>query len=94
MGFPQVASSPRYPALLTAVAAVLGFPFYLGLIHLPLAQLFLYSGVASTAMATGQYMDTPTGTRGGPQLFLTEWGLWFAIILLLGGLSYVAALIF
>ena len=94
MGHPGTLSEKRYPALLTAVAAAVGFPFYLGLIHLPVAQLLVYSGVASTAMATGQYVDTSRHERGGARLFLSELGLWFALILLSGGLAYLAALIF
>ena len=94
MGFPQTAPEKRYPALLTAVAAVLGIPFYLGLIHLPLVQLFAYSGVASTAMATGQFVDAPREERGGIHAFLSELGLWFALIFLCGGLAYLAALVF
>jgi len=87
-------SEKRYPALVTALAAVLGIPFYMGLIHVPLAQMFVYSGVASTAMATGQFVDTPREERGGAQLFLGELGLWFAAIVLFGGMSYIIALIF
>lgn len=94
MKLPRSASDQRYPALLTALAAVFGFPFYLGLIHLPVSQLFLYSGVASSAMATGQYMDAPTDSRGGMQAFLGEWSLWFGLIILLGGFAYLIALIF
>jgi hypothetical protein len=94
MGHPETDSDKRYPALLTAAAAVVGIPFYLGLIHLPLAHLFVYSGVASTAMAAGQYADAPKEERGGAQLFVTELGLWFALIVVCGGLAYLAALIF
>lgn len=94
MGYPDTVSQNRYAALLTAAAAVLGIPFYLGLIHLPLTQLFAYAGVASTAMAAGQYLDTPNEERGGTQLLLSELGLWFGLIFVCGGLAYVAALIF
>ena len=94
MRHPVPTAEKRYPALLAAVAAVLGIPFYLGLIHTPIAQVFVYSGVASTAMAAGQYVDTPRGERGGAQTFLSELGLWFALIFLFGGLAYLIALIF
>lgn len=87
-------SQKRYPALLAALAAVFGIPFYMGLIHVPLAQMFVYSGVASTAMATGQYVDTPKNERGDAHLFLGELGLWLAAIVLFGGISYLIALIF
>jgi len=90
----ELGSGKRYPALLTALAAVLGIPFYLGLVHLSLAHMFVYSGVASTAMAAGQYVDTPREERGGAQLFVGELGLWFALILLVGGLSYLIAWLF
>jgi hypothetical protein len=94
MGYPETVSEKRYVALVTAAAAVLGIPFYFGLIHLPLAQLFIYSGVASTAMAAGQYVDGPKEERGGRQIFLSELGLWFALIFVCGGMAYLAALIF
>ena len=94
MGHPKSVSERRYPALFTAAAAALGIPFYLGLIHLPLAQLLVYSGVASTAMAAGQYVETPTDERGGTQSFLLELGLWLALIMLCGGLAYLVALVF
>lgn len=94
MRAPGADSEKRYPALLTAVAAVLGIPFYLGLVHVPIAQMFVYSGVASTAMAAGQLADTPKDERGGAQAFLSELGLWFALIFLFGGISYLVALIF
>ena len=94
MHAPGSESHKRYPALLAAAAAVLGIPFYLGFVHMPIAHMFVYSGVASTAMATGQFVDTPRNERGGLQAFLGELGLWFALIILLGGLSYLIALIF
>lgn len=94
MDAPELRSDKRYPALVTAVAAVLGIPFYLGLVHMPLAQVFAYSSVASAAMATGQFVDTPQDERGGAQLFLGELGLWFVAIVLFGGASYMIALIF
>jgi hypothetical protein len=88
------ATEKRYPALLTALAAVLALPFYMGLVHVPLAQMFVYSGVASTAMAAGQFVDTPREERGDAHVFVAELGLWFAAIVLFGGLSYLIALIF
>lgn len=94
MDYPESVSERRYPALFTAAAAALGIPFYLGLIHLPVAQLLVYSGIAGTAMAAGQYVDTPTDERGGTQSFLLELGLWFALIMICGGLAYLVALIF
>lgn len=84
----------RYPALFAAVAAALGLPFYLGLVHVPITQLALYSGVASTAMATGQFVDTPVDQRGGLPVFLYEVALWFGLVAVGGGLSYLVALIF
>lgn len=73
---------------------MLGIPFYLGLVHMPIAQMFVYSGVASTAMAAGQFVDTPKDERGGPRLFLSELGLWFVLIFLFGCLAYLVAFIF
>lgn len=94
MSAPGSESHQRYPALLAAAAAALGIPFYLGLVHMPLAQMFVYSGVASTAMATGQFVDTPKQERGGLAEYFSELGLWFALIILIGGISYLTALIF
>lgn len=94
MDAPKLRSDKRYPALVTAVAAVLGIPFYMGLVHLSLAHMFVYSGVASTAIAAGQYADTPKDERGGLQLFVGEMGLWFALIILVGGIAYFIAWLF
>lgn len=94
MRTPGVTSEKRYAALVAALAAVLGIPFYMGLVHVPLAQMFVYTGVASTAMATGQFVDTPKEERGDAHLFLGELGLWFAAIVLFGGISYLVALMF
>jgi hypothetical protein len=84
----------RYPALVTAAVAVIGLPFYLGLTHVSPIQLALYSGVASTAMAAGQYADSPTSERGSTELLLWEAGLWFTLICIGGGLAYLIALVF
>jgi hypothetical protein len=94
MGAHSFRSDKRYPALVAAVAAVLGIPFYMGLVHLSLSHMFVYSGIAGTAMAAGQYADTPKDERGGLQLFVGELGLWFALILFAGGVSYLVAWIF
>lgn len=84
----------RYTALFVAFAAVIGLPFYLGLVHMPLTQVFAYSGVASTAMAMGQFADSSKDRRGGIQAFLSELSLWFALVFLGGGIAYATALIF
>ena len=43
--------------LVTAIAAAIGIPFYLGFIHTAVPHLVLYSGVAGTAMATGEFAE-------------------------------------
>jgi hypothetical protein len=82
------------PELVTAVAAAIGIPFYLGFMHTPIPQLALYSGVAGAARATGEFVETPLMKRGGFRLFLADAGIWAASIGLVGGLAYVFALIF
>ena len=79
--------------LVTAAAAALGLPFYLGFVHAPVPQLALYSGVAGAAMATGEFVESPMLTRGGLRLFLTDVAVWAAVIGLFGGAAYLLALI-
>jgi hypothetical protein len=82
------------PELLTAVAATLGIPFYLGIIHTPAPQLVLYGGFASAAMATGEFVEYSDLARGGWRIFLADSLVWFGVIALLGGIAYLFALIF
>lgn len=80
--------------LLTAATAAVAIPFYLGLIHLPAPQLVVYSGVAGTAMATGEFVESTHLQRGGWRLFIADAAAWSAVIAFLGGLTYLLALIF
>lgn len=82
------------PELVTAIAAAIGIPFYLGFVHTPLPQLALYSGFAGAAMATGEFVETPLLKRGGLRLFMADAAIWAAVIGLIGGITYVFALIF
>ena len=80
--------------LITAVAAAVGLPFYLGFVHAPVPQLALYSGVAGAAMATGEFVETPLLKRGGFRLFMADSAIWAFVIGLIGGIAYLLALIF
>jgi hypothetical protein len=80
--------------LVTAIAAAIGIPFYLGFVHTPLPQLVLYTGVAGAAMATGDYVETPMLKNFGVRLFLTDAALWAAVIATIGAVAYLVALIF
>lgn len=80
--------------LVTAATAAIGIPFYLGLIHFGAPQLVLYSGVAGTAMATGEFVESSQLQRGGWRLFVADAAVWSVVIVLLGGLAYILALIF
>ena len=82
------------PELLTAIAATLAIPFYLGFVHTPAPQLMLYGGVASAAMATGEFVEHRELAQGGWKVFLADSAIWFAVIALLGGIAYLLALIF
>ena len=82
------------PELVTAVAAAIGIPFYLGFVHTSVPQLALYSGVAGAAMATGEFVETPLMKRGGIRLFVADTIIWAMVIGLIGGLAYLFALIF
>jgi hypothetical protein len=110
MGLSQAAASPGQPfdlgcfgmtlwqgskaELVTAIAATLGIPFYLGVIHLPAPQLVLYGGVASAAMATGEFAEYSHLARGGLPVFLMDASIWFGVIALFGGIAYLLALVF
>jgi hypothetical protein len=82
------------PELVTAVAAAIGLPFYLGFMHTPVPQLAIYSGLAGAAMATGEFVETPLMKRGGFRHFLADAAIWAGVIGLLGGGAYLLALIF
>jgi hypothetical protein len=80
--------------LVTAITAAVGIPFYLGFVHAGPPQLVLYSGVAGAAMATGEFVETPLLKRGGLRLFVADAAIWAATIGLIGGATYLLALIF
>lgn len=79
---------------MTAVAATLAIPFYLGFVHTPAPQLALYGGVASAAMATGEFMECRELAQGGLLTFIADSAIWFLVIALLGSTAYLVALIF
>jgi len=80
--------------LITATAAAIAFPFYLGFVHAPVPQLMIYSGVAGAAMASGEFAEQENLKRGGFRLFMADAAVWAAVIALLGGLAYLLALLF
>jgi hypothetical protein len=80
--------------LLTAMAAAIGLPFYLGFVHAAVAQLVLYSGVAGAAMATGEFAEQVHLQGGGFRLFIADAAVWAGVIALLGGAAYLCALLF
>jgi len=80
--------------LVTATAAAIGLPFYLGLVHTPVAQFFLYSGVAGTAMATGEYAMSPEYRDDGLRVFVADVAVWAVVVGALGAVSYLIALVF
>lgn len=82
------------PAVLAAFATVLIMPFYVGLVHWSAVQFVLYAVVASVAMATGEHMETPPMKGGRRALFLLGAALWFAAIIVAGGIAYLIAWLF
>jgi hypothetical protein len=80
--------------LVTAFAAAIGIPFYLGIMHTPVPQLALYSGVAGAAMATGELVEDPRFRRQGLRLFVADVVVWATVVGFTGGLAYLIALIF
>lgn len=86
--------SVSQPEAVAVFAAALAIPFYLGIIHLPVSQLLLYSGAASAAMTTGEFIEAPERRKGGARIFILDSALWFAMIASIGGAAYLIALIF
>lgn len=80
--------------LVTAIAAMVAIPFYLGVIHAGAPQFAVYSGVAGTAMATGEFAEHSSLQTWGFRLFLMDVALWCSGVALLGGAAYLIALIF
>ena len=82
------------PEAFAVFAAALAIPFYLGIVHSPVPQLLLYSGAASAAMTTGEFVETPERRRGGARIFILDMAVWFALIASVGSVVYLIALIF
>lgn len=80
--------------LLTAIAAAILIPFYMGFIHLGVPQLLLYSGGAGAAMAAGEWIESPAETRAGMKAFLYECLVWAVVVGVIGTAVYLFALIF
>ena len=83
-----------FAELLTAIAAAIVIPFYLGFVHLGIPQLLLYFGGAGTAMAAGEWIESPAETRAGITAFVYECLVWTTVVLIIGSLVYLFALIF
>jgi len=73
---------------------LVGIPFYLGFVHFNGTQLLLYSGVAGTGMAAGEYLETPSALRGDWKAFVQAALLWIPLATLVDGLVYLLALLF
>ena len=84
-------SQPEAVAVFTAALAI---PFYLGIVHLPVQQLLLYSGAASAAMTTGEFIEAPERRSGGARIFMLDTVVWFGLIASVGGAAYLIALVF
>jgi hypothetical protein len=82
------------PAVLAAFTAVLVVPFYVGVVHWNARQFFFYALVASIAMAIGEHLETPPSPGGRRVLFLQGALLWFAAIMIAGGIAYLVAWLF
>jgi hypothetical protein len=80
--------------LVTAAAATLAIPFYLGFVHTPAPQLALYGGVASAAMASGEFAEYSDPVLGGWRAFLVDTAVWFGVIAILGTAAYLLASVF
>ena len=83
-----------HPEAFAVFAAAFAIPFYLGFVHLPVPQFLLYSGAASAAMTTGEFIEEPKRRTGGARIFILDTALWFALIASIGGVAYLIALIF
>jgi hypothetical protein len=80
--------------LLTAIAAAIVIPFYLGFVHFGVPHLLLYFGGAGTAMAAGEWIESPAEARAGITAFAYECLVWTTVVLIIGSLVYLFALIF
>jgi hypothetical protein len=69
-------------------------PFYLGFVHWSVLRFLAYAVMASLAMATGEYLESPAGKRGSVGLFLHETMLWFLAEASAGGAAYLVAWLF
>ena len=76
-----------------AITVIIAIPFYLGLTHVPVPQLLIYTGAAGTALAAGEYAESRESFTT-VRMFVADIVGWCILIFMFGGLAYLTALIF
>ncbi len=90
----SVDSGVRWAPAAVAGAAVLAFPFYLGLRHASFSSLISYSLFASFLLALGTWLETRKMESAGPWTLPISLATWALLTGLIGSVSYGLALIF
>lgn len=76
-----------------ALTAAAVLPFYMGAIHLTIADLLIYSLAAGVLLSGGEQLRAAGPWSYRLTDFLTDLPLWSALVLGLGMLAYVVALV-
>src|SRR5215218_8883303 len=81
---------PRMQTFATVIVIAVT-PAYLGLLQATVLHMLVYSAIAATVLATGDYLDhrPPPGTNRW--LFVQEMFLWWLVLIGLGGPAYAVA---
>ena len=74
------------------VAAVL-LPFYIGVMHMSLLELFAYAGVAGAGLTAGDHLQFPRVRDFAPADLMMDFALWAQAVLGLGLVAYLLALL-
>jgi hypothetical protein len=78
--------------MITAFAVIIAIPAYLGAIEFAAWRSFIYSAVAASGMAAGEYVDASRRKRGSIAVYVQTALLWWLVVIVLGGFAYVAGL--
>lgn len=74
------------------LAAIFAIPFYMGVVHLGIIEVFAYVAVGAIAMTAGQAVRDGEFRLPLHQL-LNDIGLWFVLIATCGVAAYLIALV-
>ena len=94
MSFERYTPAIRVAPALVWFSGMLAIPFYFGVIHLPVRQLFIYSFVSGFALTAGLHLERLPEERPTANLLMASFGSLTVLTALIGGTAYLIALAF